>query len=156
MRAVERLLGRHTQARARLQSAFEQLEDHASPEAVALMIELAADSLARTRVRRDRQWASRALAAAQPLGDRGADRGGRGDPGVRRRRQRGREPTWAQCDELARHVDAFSDDEVARRLDCLVHLSTAEMYSDRFAASERHAARALAIGRATGQGDSSR
>ena len=35
----------------------------------------------------------------------------------------------------------------------LVHLATAEMYTDRFEASGRHAERALAIGRATGQGD---
>ena len=34
-----------------------------------------------------------------------------------------------------------------------MHLATAEMYLDQFEASGRHAERALAIGRATGQGD---
>ena len=38
---VERLLGRHEQAHARLASALDGLPDQASPEAVALMIELA-------------------------------------------------------------------------------------------------------------------
>ena len=50
-------------------------------------------------------------------------------------------------------IDRLSDEELARRLDALVHLATAEMYLDRFEASGRHAERALAIGRATGQGD---
>ena len=47
----------------------------------------------------------------------------------------------------------MADEDVARNLDSLVHLATAEMYTDRFEASGRHAERALAVGRATGQGE---
>jgi len=150
---VERLRGRHTQARARLEDAFEQLDDHGSPEAVVLMIALAADSLARTDYDGIGQWASRALAAARPLDDRVLSAAAAAIQAFAAAVSGDVEATWAQCDELASVVDGFSDEEVARRLDCLVHLSTAEMYSDRFAASERHAARALRIGRATGQSD---
>ena len=59
----------------------------------------------------------------------------------------------AHRDEAAELIDALGDEELARRLDALVHLATAEMYLDQFEASGRHAERALAIGRATGQGD---
>ena len=50
----------------------------------------------------------------------------------------------AHRDEAAALIDALGDDELARRLDALVHLATAEMYLDRFEASGRHAERALA------------
>ena len=44
---VEHLLGRHAEAHARLERALAELEDPGSPEAVALMIELAVDGLYR-------------------------------------------------------------------------------------------------------------
>jgi ATP/maltotriose-dependent transcriptional regulator MalT len=49
-------------------------------------------------------------------------------------------------------VDALPDAELARRLDALVHLAGAELYINRFSEAGAHAERALAIGRATGQG----
>ncbi len=57
------------------------------------------------------------------------------------------------CDDAAAQIDVLADDDLARSLDSVVHLATAEMYTDRFADSGRHAERALAIGRATGQGE---
>ena len=150
---VERLLGRHTQARARLQDAFDGLDDHGSAEAVVLMIALAVDSLARTDYHEIERWSSRALAAAQPLGEPVLRAAAAAIQAFAAAVSGDVASTWAQCDELAALIDALPDEEIARRLDSLVHLSTAEMYSDRFAASERHAARALRIGRATGQAD---
>ena len=50
--AIEHLLGEHEEARARLADALEQLPDPATPEAVALMIELAVDSLFEADYRR--------------------------------------------------------------------------------------------------------
>ena len=67
---VEHLLGRHKQARAHLESALAELGDPGSPEAVALMIELAVDALYRGEYDAMRDWAARAAEAATPLGDR--------------------------------------------------------------------------------------
>ena len=47
---------------------------------------------------------------------------------------RGDSPAEAQAqgDEAAKLIDELSDEELARGLDALVHLATAEMYLDRF------------------------
>src|SRR3954447_19028659 len=54
-------------------------------------------------------------------------------------------------DRSAAIVDALPDDELARRLDAIVDLAGAELSLHRFSDASRHAQRALAIGRATGQ-----
>jgi DNA-binding CsgD family transcriptional regulator len=150
---LEQLLGRHPEAHARLERALAELHDPDSPEAVALMIELAVDGLFGTDFDSMREWASRAQSAATPLGDRTLL------AGVLAVRAAGEAlagtavDAQARCEEAAAVIDALSDDELARRLDALSHLATAEVYLDRFEPASRHAERALAIGRATGQGD---
>ena len=74
-------------------------------------------------------------------------------------RARGRDDR-ARPNELSRHrseaaalVDSLSDDELARRLDAAAWLAGAELYLDRYAEADAHASRALAIARATGQGE---
>ena len=68
---VEHLLGRHTEAHARLEAGLAELEDPDSPEAVALMIELAADGLYRADYDGDEPMGGpRRSTAAAPLGDR--------------------------------------------------------------------------------------
>jgi DNA-binding NarL/FixJ family response regulator len=57
------------------------------------------------------------------------------------------------CDEATDLIDGLSDEVLARRLDALANLATADLFLDRFPAATRHAQRALEIGRATGQGD---
>ena len=54
--AVEHLLGRHASAHARLLSALDGLRE-GSPEAAALMIELAVDGLYRAQYDSMRDWA---------------------------------------------------------------------------------------------------
>ena len=58
--AVEGLLGRQEQAGARLLSAIEDLPDQGSPEAVALMIELAINLVWRAKYEAMHEWADRA------------------------------------------------------------------------------------------------
>jgi ATP/maltotriose-dependent transcriptional regulator MalT len=59
----------------------------------------------------------------------------------------------AYCGEAAALIDRLADDELARRLDALAHLATAEFYLEQFAGAGCHAERALRIGRTTGKGD---
>src|SRR5205085_8237799 len=54
--------------------------------------------------------------------------------------------------QAAAIVDALTDDELTEHLDAAVELAGAEIYLDRFAEAAAHAERALAVGRATGQG----
>jgi hypothetical protein len=68
---IERLLGRHRQARVRLEAALDRVADADSPEAVELMLELASDSLLRMEYDAIDGWAARAAHAAQQLADSG-------------------------------------------------------------------------------------
>src|SRR6266545_3668777 len=55
--------------------------------------------------------------------------------------------------EAAVLVDSLSDDELARHLEAAAWLAGVELYLDRYAEGEAHANRALAVARATGQGE---
>ena len=150
---VEHLLGHHEQAHRRLESALGGLDDLASPEAVALMIELAVDGYYRMEYEPMREWAGRAVSAARPLGDRPllaaaiaalahacALNGAMSEADEHRA-------------EAAALIDAFPDTELALRLDAPANLAAAELDLDRFAEAGAHAERAMAVGRATGQTD---
>src|SRR5215470_791164 len=80
---------------------------------------------------------------------------GKPEPEQRVERERAGDGERAQthCDQAAELVDELSDQELARRLNALAHLATADLYLDRFPAATRRAQRALDIGRASGQGD---
>ena len=149
---VEHLLGRYPQAHARLETALDELEDGASPEAVALMIELAVDGMYRADLDAMLGWAERAVAAATSLQDRALTAAALAVRACGAALS-GSAEAQAQCEEAAQLIDRLSDDELARRLDALVYLATAEGYLDRFEPSGRHGQRGVTIGRATGQGD---
>ena len=100
-----------------------------------------------------RSWAERAVATATLLGDRAllaaalsvrAWAGAMAGDG---------EQAQAHCDEATELVDELSDEEVARRLNTLAHLTAADAWLDRYPATTRHARRALEICRRTGQGE---
>ena len=150
---VEHLLGRYPQAHARLETALDELEDRASTEAVALMIELAVDGMYRADLDAMLGWAECAVAAATSLRDRALTAAALAVRACGAALSGTAAEAQAQCEEAAQLVDRLSDDELARRLDALVYLATAEGYLDRFEPSGRHGQRALTIGRATGQGD---
>jgi DNA-binding CsgD family transcriptional regulator len=150
---LEHVLGQHAKARARLESALADLPDSSSTAAATLMIELAIDGMYRMEYGEMPPWAERALETAKRLDEpaltaealavcaaAAALSGAAGDGKAYR----------DAAEELA---DALSDEELAPRLDGLAHLALAELYLDHFEASGRHAERALAVGRATGQGD---
>ena len=67
---VERLLGRHEEAHARLLDTLDALGEPDTADAAALMIELAIDGLFRSEPEAVGDWSARARAIAQTLGDR--------------------------------------------------------------------------------------
>jgi DNA-binding NarL/FixJ family response regulator len=150
---IERLLGRHGEARVRLETALQELQDAGSPEAVALTLELASDRLLQAEYDTIQTFTSRALMIARALGDPALVAAAGALQALASAFLGETAEAQARCDETSRKIDALADDALGSRLDSLVHLATAEMYLDRFEASGRHAERALRIGRATGQGE---
>jgi DNA-binding CsgD family transcriptional regulator len=116
------------------------------------MIELAMDGAHRMDYKGMEGWGARATDAARQLGNpvlkaTAVAAYARAAAFAASTRQ-----AEAACTEAAALVDALSDAELARRLDAAVHLASAEFYFHRFDEAGAHAERALAIGRATGQG----
>jgi DNA-binding NarL/FixJ family response regulator len=150
--SVEQLLGRHAEARERMESTLETLDDPASPEAAGLMISLALDSMFRPGLGGWKEWTEQALTLAVELRNRPLQAAAAAvraflcsfvseiEEGHRYRVQ------------AAALVDAMPDDEVAARLDGLALLVAAEAYLERFDDAIAHGERALAIARVTGQG----
>jgi ATP/maltotriose-dependent transcriptional regulator MalT len=149
---VEHLMGAHEPAQARLRAALHDVVDQTSPEAVALMMELAMGSVHRMDYPSMQAWGDRAAEAGRLLDDQ-ALKAASVAALARAGAFSGATPQiLAACDEAAALVDALSDEDLARRLDAATHLAGAETYLQRFADAQRHAERAMAVGHATGQG----
>jgi DNA-binding CsgD family transcriptional regulator/tetratricopeptide (TPR) repeat protein len=149
---VEHLLGHQERAHTRLATTLESLPA-VSPESVALMIDLSMNAFYRGEYQSMQDWAGRAVSATRvldepPLMAAAVAVLALGDAMIGATEQ-------AQADrsEAAALVDSLSDDELALRLDAAAWLAGAELYMDRYAEAARHAERALAVGRATGQGE---
>ncbi len=148
---TEHLLGLHDAAHRRLTEAIADLDDPASTEAVALMLEFATDGAYTLRSPQLAELAQQALVVARPLGDpaltaaaAAALAGGTALCGLIPDAERYRA-------EAAALVDGLPDRDLARRLDAGVYLAGAELYLDRFAAAGDHAERVISVARATGQ-----
>jgi DNA-binding CsgD family transcriptional regulator/tetratricopeptide (TPR) repeat protein len=149
---VEHLMGAHERAQARLEAALRDVVDQASPDAVALMMELAMGSVHRMDYPSMQAWGDRAASAGRQLDDpalKAASVAALARAGA----FSGASPQILRaCDEAAALVDDLSDEDLARRLDAATHLAGAETYLQRFADAQRHGERAMAVGHATGQG----
>ena len=149
---VEHLAGQHEGAHSRLMQSLQRLPDDTSPEAVALMLELAVDGFYRVRAEPMLAWAARGVERARPLGDLPLTAAAIAQLSLAY--------AWAgriadaaeQRAEAAELIDALSDDDLARRLDAAANLANTELSLDLYAESRAHAERALALARATGQG----
>ena len=147
---VERLLGRHDDAHARLLAGFERLPDAATADAVAVMIELATDGLFRSEPESVCDWASRALASSRELGERPLIAASAailtlgyavaGNTAVA-------QAQYAEAEDL---IAALPDEELGKRVDAAAFLCSAATYLDRYDEAVAHAERALRIGRAAG------
>ena len=148
--SVERLLGRHDEAHARLRASLDRLQDASAPDAVALMIELALDALLRAEPEAVCEWAERALAAAREIGDGPLTAGAWAILALGHavaERMADAAESYAGAAAL---VAALPDEELGARSDAAVYLTSAATFLDRYDEAVAHAERALRLGRAAG------
>jgi DNA-binding NarL/FixJ family response regulator/tetratricopeptide (TPR) repeat protein len=150
--AVEGLLGRHEQAGARLASAIERLPDQGSAEAVALMNELAVNLVWRARYDEMHACAERAVAAARRLEDPPLTAAALALLTMAESMTGAAARAEAYRREATALVDSLSDEVLARHLESATRLAGTELYAGWYADGDRHASRALALARATGEG----
>jgi DNA-binding CsgD family transcriptional regulator len=151
--SAEFLLGRHEDARRRLETALVANPDRNSRTAAALMIDLGGNGFWRARFDELHEWSAQAAAVARSLDDLPLLAAAlaplaladslKGEPAL----------ADAHLAEAAAIVDTLSDAELAEDVQGVVWLAGTELYLDRYAAADEHATRALAIVRASGQGE---
>jgi ATP/maltotriose-dependent transcriptional regulator MalT len=150
---AESLLGEQEQAGLLLASAIESLPDQGSAEGVVLMTELAQNCLWRARYGELHEWAGRAVDAARRLGDPPLTAAALAALALADSMMGAAARAEANRSEAAALVDSMSDDDLARDIQAAALLAGVELYLDRYAEADAHANRALAVARATGQGE---
>ncbi|MBV9142640.1 MAG: hypothetical protein JO115_17295 [Pseudonocardiales bacterium] len=159
---MDRLLGRHAEARALLLSELHRLGDSdlGGPDLgdgdtaarAMLKLELAAGRLMPGDFTTDQDCAQDAVVIARRLGDRCLLAAALGmcalndlsDASIV-------EQSFCWLDESAELVDALPDSELARHITAAVHLGWAEMHLERIDDALRHLDRGLRLARASGQ-----
>ena len=150
---VERLRGDHERAHARLDRRPRRPRGSRFPRGRR------ADGRARDgrvlsrRVRADARLGGAGGAAGDAARRPAADRRGAGGARAACASAGAFAEAEAHRADAAALVDALSDDELALRLDAAANLATAEVYLDRYEAARARCERAIAVGRATGQGE---
>jgi ATP/maltotriose-dependent transcriptional regulator MalT len=150
---VEHRLGHYEQARARLVRALGDMPEPVSAETVDLLIELALNEFYRSQYHSMHDWARRAVSAADVLADPPLTAAALAMPALACAMTGAGGPVQSCRAGAASLVDSLSDDDLSRRLDAAAWLAAAELYLDRYAEADAHATRALALARATGQGE---
>jgi DNA-binding NarL/FixJ family response regulator len=149
---IDRLLGRHAEARALLMRELDGLVDSDAAATAMVKVELAAGRLMRGDFTADRDWAREAMVIARRLGDRCLLAAALGmcvlhdfsDASIG-------DHSFALLDEAAELVDALPDSDLARHVTAVVHVGWAEMHLERIDDALRHLDRGLRLARATGQ-----
>ena len=149
--AVEQLLGRHEESRARLRQAYAELADPCSSAGIALLIALSSSSLYLADYDAMLEWARKAVEAAAAVDDAALSAASLAAHAMGAAFAGRTELALELHAEAAARVDALDDDTVSSRLDALSSLTTAELYLDLFAESCAHGERGLALARTTGQ-----
>ncbi|HWJ51497.1 MAG TPA: AAA family ATPase, partial [Solirubrobacteraceae bacterium] len=150
---IELLLGRRDQAQARLLQALTEVSESAPAIAARLMVDLASSAFYGADIECARDWAARALDAAQGHQDRGLTVGALSILASAEAAEGPVSEALAHGSQAATLIDAMPDEELAGGLDALADLCAAEYQLQRFVEAEAHARRGLALARATGRGD---
>ncbi len=149
---VEQQLGHHEEGHARLTATLGGLPDPDSPEAVELMLRLAAGDFYRMDHEGMHGWGARALGIARAQGE-ALTAASLTVLAVAAAFMGPVSEAEAYRSQAARLVDALGDDELASRLDALTNLSAADVYLHRYADAAAHANRGLKVARGSGQGE---
>jgi len=149
--SVERLLGRHKEARARLAAAAAELKDPTSAASVALAIELAIERVYFDDVTTARKPAAAALRSAAALGDPlllavavtmvGFADYCAGDP----------ERARTRLAEATARVALLDTQTAARRPDVFFYLGWSARFLDRYEAAVEHFDRGVTVARESGR-----
>ncbi|HEY8582766.1 MAG TPA: AAA family ATPase [Capillimicrobium sp.] len=153
--SVEHLLGRHDDAQSRLLAALDALPRRDTPEALGLLVELAAGGFHQRAGATTLRYAQEAATLADALGGQLPHAAAAqaliafthafvGDPAPTA------EPALAAAAAI---VDGLDDEALAERLDAVFFLAFAEMYLERFEPLIAHAERGVAAARARGRND---
>ncbi len=149
--AAEHFLGRHAQARGRLTATLAALPDQSSAEAVTAQLALAAGGILTFDLDEGRSYARRALAGARALGDPALIGAAASALAHASANAGAAEEGAAAIDEAAANLDGVSDETLARHLEAANRLAWAEFLAERYPDAARHAGRAVAVARTTGQ-----
>jgi DNA-binding NarL/FixJ family response regulator len=150
--SLENLIGRHRDAHGRLAAALDELPDHTSASAVALMTELGIDAFFRMEYTAMRDFSRRALEAARALGDKQLMATPAGVLAFADVLDGALTEAEASIAEAAALVDGMPDEELSRCRRATNNLACAEFFSDRYPDARRHSERAYEVAVATGQG----
>jgi DNA-binding NarL/FixJ family response regulator len=150
---IERLLGRHAEARAGLLAELAVVPEDRRADVAALQLELAAAGpLAGQFTECDAVAAERALEAARQAEDRPLEAAAGCVLAFARYTAGAIEPAVVQLDQATLLVDGLTDRELARRLDAAVWLGWSEVFLERYEHAVAHFERGLLVGRLAGQG----
>jgi DNA-binding CsgD family transcriptional regulator len=149
---IERLIGRHMEARASLLAELAGLADQHGPAALALKLGLANGVVMRQDRDADQDWPGEALATARRNANRALQAAALGMC-VAAHHQAGTvdERTTAWLGEAAALVDALPDGELAQGLQAIMWLGVSEICAEHLDDAIRHIGRALRLARTTGQ-----
>ena len=150
---IESLLGRHEEGQARLLKALADASGSDPAISARLMIELASSSFPGADFEAVRDWASRALDAAERLEDARLIAGALAVLVLAEASEGPVSHALAHCSRAAALIDAMSDEELAADLDALANLCAAEFGLQRYSQAEAHAERGLGLARVTARGD---
>jgi DNA-binding CsgD family transcriptional regulator len=150
--AVEQILGQHERSRSRLMGALGGLEDPRSAEAVTLKLLLASSGAFVNDFTEMRRWAAEALDGARGLGHVVLEAVAAAQLGWAEYSLGNSAQALAHLDSAAALFDGMDDAALASRLDLGHWLGWGEANVERYDAAIGHCERAIAVSRATGQG----
>ena len=147
---VERVLGRHRDAEARLTVAHRAQPDSTSLPAVLLRLELAGAAATGSRADEMLAWAEQTRQDAARLGEAALEVAASGQV-AQAHYYLGR-PASDAIARAAAGLDALTDAELASRLDIGLWVGWTEVVLERFEQAIDHCERVIDVARATGQG----